>query len=709
VLVIGQRDAGANVVHGDYRFVLQGPIAGKSSQRQDEVVLAVEFTDELTALLTRARAAELLAQDNVHKKEMAKLAKTALDEFRKKYLAHLLTQGYVIHGGHRTEMAKMPTGRPLNTLADVVDHVKGAMLDNAFAEKYPKYPAFRTLVTAANVESEMTRALQSLDRAATQQLDLNTRGYLESFGAIQEGRFSASASEACRLILERIKANDEKGNVTALDDLVTEFGQSPWGLPNEIVHLLLGALLFNGYLIFIRHGGKRLHAGDVGPMLKQGLSFFEDIRYLEREGDIDVEGVVAVFEILDLQAGLVRDRDSRTEAVKVLRLRGQELRGELSNLRQGMQWVIAEAASFPDVPWLALQERLGHLSELEQATSTFADVSQVAALGRLDTSPTFRATLQERLDDLKTLNAFLHDWRDEQLSEGLRRMQKALQVLPNLEPLAGTDGRATIGGLQQIATDSRAILTDEAQLLQADYRRPLKGKNQQFHQKYDQLYYGLHNRLVGDSAPWQQLENLRQNPRYRALNRLKGLPFISTSEFNQIALDLQGLERHRCRQFDSQVLAQGFVSCPYCGFPEGSGSIADLPARLAAMETRLEELWERWQEQVFNELPVLADRLSLLARPHRDQIEALQRAGALPEEISDALLAALHELTSNLQPVELDLADLARALLSKGSALTADELRSGWDGYLTDLLRGHNPDLVRFKIVLANNRTDDDE
>jgi hypothetical protein len=362
--------------------------------------------------------------------------------------------------------------------------------------------------------------------------------------------------------------------------------------------------------------------------------------------------------------------------------------------------VVAEAASFPDVPWLAVQEVLGRLGWLETPLSTFANASRVSDLGKLDTTPAYRETLQGRLADLQTLCSFLGDWCDENLGSGLGRMHQALKVLPQLQCVAGPDGQAAIAELRRIAEDSRAIYSDEHHLLQADQRRPLKGKLEQFRQKYDQLYYGLHRRLVGDDAPWNQLDAVRKSARYIALNRLKGLPFISPAEFNQIALEIQGLERHRCRQFNAQVL-ETFVTCPYCRFPEDGVSLIDLDARADQLEGRLEELWARWGEQVLHELPGLSDRLPLLSREHRELVEGLQRKGQMPDEISDDLLAALHELSSDLQPVELDLGDLAQALLRRGSALRVDELRAALDAYLADLLRGYNRDMVRIKISPA--------
>ena len=114
-------------------------------------------------------------------------------------------------------------------------------------------------------------------------------------------------------------------------------------------------------------------------------------------------------------------------------------------------------------------------------------------------------------------------------------------------------------------------------------------------------------------------------------------------------------------------------------------------------------LWARWEEQLFSELPGLADRLPLLSAPYRALIEELQKEGKLPARISDDLLAALHELASDLQPIDLNLSELARALLSEGSALTVANLRSALDAYLAELLKGYNQDLARIKIVFADN------
>lgn len=697
LLVIG-RDEGIQAQQGDYRFTLQGPTGGKIPAEQNALTLTVEFPNELIAKLVRARAAELLANENVYKKVMLQLSKDAILEFGEAYLSLLVGKGATYFAGHKIEMAKLPSQRPLNNLADIVEHVKSQVLEEMFAEKYKKYPVFNTLLTEANIQSEVTRTLQSLERQTTVQLDMNSQGYLAGFGAYKDNRFSTSGSDVCQLILSRIEANDKVNKVTSVEELTTELGREPWGLQRELVYLLLGTLLFNGYLIFVRQGGTRLHASDISPLVKNGLDFFNDIRYLERDKDIDVEAVTDIFNILGLQAGLIQDKDSRSEAVKALRQKGIELKEKLYQVRQAMQTTVVEGADHPDIPWGALQEAQNSLSELEKPVNEFSEVSKVADLGKLETLPEIRKTLKSRLQDLETLDSFLKDWRDDALGSGLKRMNQAIKLLPSLLPLASKSEKTTISELERIASDSKAIYSDVKQLLDSGQRRPLKGKLEQFRQKYDPLYYNLHRRMVGEDAPWDKLAEIRQGERYAALNQMKSLPFISSAAFNQLALEITNLEHKRCRDFSAMTLA-AFVSCPYCRFPEEGQGLIELPKRVEEINRRLDDIWDSWCTQIINEIPGLKEKMGLLSPDRRKLISQLQRAGKLPEPLSNEMIAALFDLTSDLQAVEIDLHELGAYLVGRGSALTEDEMRTALDEYLIALLKGHDRSLVRFKIV----------
>ena len=102
---------------------------------------------------------------------------------------------------------------------------------------------------------------------------------------------------------------------------------------------------------------------------------------------------------------------------------------------------------------------------------------------------------------------------------------------------------------------------------------------------------------------------------------------------------------------------------------------------------------------MFIELPGLAERLPLLSGSHQKQIEALQKAGKLPDTLSKEFLDALFELSSELQAVDLDLGQLGQFLLSAGGALKEDELRTAIDQYLKEITKGYSHDTVRIKVT----------
>ncbi len=699
LLIIGRAEEA--ITHGDYRLALQGPLPGKSAPRQDELTVMVDFNDEMIRLLVRARAASMLSNEKIHTKLMADLAKKALADFRSLYLARLWEQGIVLFGGHKTELKKLPARHSLNSLRDILEHVQGEMLDDFFKERYPNFPVFRTLLTAANLESEALHALQALDKQPGGQLDFNSRGYLEAFGAFKDGQFSANASPACQLILQRVKANDQAHKLTALSDLEREFGQSPWGLPAALLQLLLGALLLHGRLVFVRQGGKRLNAGDLSPLLKTSLDFFKDILYVEGDQDLDVEALDQLFLRLGLKTDALHDKDTRPQAVKDLHVKGLELKNQLAALRQSFNAISSQAQALPDLPWLGVQGVLSRLAALDEPVNAFASVNKVSDLGKLPAGAAVLDALPARLADLQTLESFAADWlegNDLALGKALPRLLNCLKVLPALLALATPAERAILADLQRIAEESRQIYTDQAQLLKPELRRPLKGKLEQFRQKYQGVYYGLHRRLAGDEAPWEALKALLQGSRAQALAQLKSLPFISPIEFNKATLELQGMERRRCRDFNAQTL-EGFDTCPYCRFPEEGAGLAQIPERLASFQQKLDKTWQAWNEQIFEEMPAAVERLPLLSGPHRAAIEALLLAGSLPESIEAELSAALYELFSELQAVELDLNDLARALTADQAALTESELRQRFDQYLRQLIRGcDDPTLLRIKI-----------
>lgn len=708
ILVIGDPLDGDQLQHGDYRFVLVGPVASPKAQtRQDEVQLRVAFDDAMVTQLRRRAAATELASENTkeRRKAFSDLAQEAQDRFKDLYLKKLVADGQVVMGGSVTPITELHTTRPLNVLSDVVDFVKGQMLSPIFATKYPNYPTFRTRLTAANITSEMSRAIAALEKATLYGMDLNSRGYLEALNATnKEGQFSSRDSAAAQLILDSVTANSSQNKVTPLDEVVSKLKAAPWGFQPPLSLFLIAALHANGELVLVRAGGKRIHAGAPESELKKGIELFDDIRYLERDRDIDVERVGRLFSALGLSKGLVVDKDSRVEAVKQLREKGLELHSQLQEVADGFQRARQEPLA--EVPWLSLETMHNQLDAFRGQVNTWRNSSKVTDLGKLLPENGEEADSQitsagDGLGTLTQLHSFLEDYHA-YIQEGIHYMQRAVAVFEQLRRYSGNADQQTLDDLERIYADSRELLGDQRALLADDRRRPLRGKIEQFRQRYQPLYYSLHERMVGEKAPWDELQALRQSARYQGLNRLKTLPFFSSAEFDAIGLEMQRLQRQHCLPFNAETVEREPI-CPYCQFP--TVEVADLESAAKRFDEQLTKLWQKWEEQTVAEVGRLLketvggqQRAELVGAEAREALETLLLHKELPDVVTNDLVQNLYELAADLEAVTFDLHAFARRLLAERSVLTVEELEQAWKSYLADLLRGHEREQVRVQV-----------
>lgn len=713
VLVIGDPLDGDRFQQGDFRFVLVGPVASPAAQmRQDELRLRVDFDDDLIQLLRRqAGAAELVLENSKERKTaFSKLAGEAADQFKEQYLARLLDEGTAEMGGSITPLTELHTTRPMNVLADVVDFVKGELLGPLFADKYPNYPRFRTRLTAVNIESEMSRAIAALEKATLYGMDFNSRGYLESLNATnKDGQFSSRESAAAQLVLKRVGANDQANKVTPLDDILRELGAVPWGLQKPLSLFLLAALHANGELVLVRAGGKRIHAGAPESNLKDGLALFEEIRYLERDRDIDVERVGRLFTALGLVKGLVVDKEQRAEAVKQLREKGLAVFGMLQTVQDGFNRARQEPLT--DIPWVSLETLHADLKGAFQSqVNAWRNASKVTDLGKLPQTDADLATAESGLATLQQLHGFLADYH-EAIKPGMAYMQAAAGHFEPLRAYASAGERQTLDDLARIVADSREILMSQKALLADDRRRPLRGKVEQFQTLYRPLYFNLHQRIVGPQAPWAELERLRQSAQYQSLNRLKGLPFFSSAEFNVMGLEMQNLQRQQCAAFSAEM-AESEPICPYCQFPQNN--LPNVAAELSHFQEGLDKLWQKWALQTVQETTrLLAEkvggqpRAALIDPVEREVLALIVRDKALPDVVSDGLVQALHHLAADIEAVTFDLDVFAGRLLAEKSVLTVAELEQAWQSYLGDLLRGLNKEQVRIQIAFGRSEETD--
>jgi hypothetical protein len=396
---------------------------------------------------------------------------------------------------------------------------------------------------------------------------------------------------------------------------------------------------------------------------------------------------------------LIVDKDSRAEAVKQLREKGLELHSKLQEVGDGFQR--ARHDPIPEVPWVSLETMHNELEAFRQQVKVWREASKVTDLGKLPQSDDDLKIAKEGVVTLNQLHAFLEDYHA-YIHGGVHYMQQAVTIFEALRPYGTSSDEQTLEDLKQIYHDSRDLLGDQRALLADDRRRPLKGKIEQFRQRYQPLYYKLHECIVGEKAPWDELQALRQSARYQSLNQLKTLPFFSSAELDTIGLDMQQLQRQQCLPFNAETVEREAV-CPYCQFP--TVPVTDLENAMSDFNERLAKLWQKWEEQTLAEIDRLLDetvggqrRAELITSDARQRLEKILLHKALPELVTSELVQNLYDLAADLEAVTFNLHAFAQRLLADRSVLTVAELEQAWKGHLGDLLRGHEREQVRIQV-----------
>ena len=122
---------------------------------------------------------------------------------------------------------------------------------------------------------------------------------------------------------------------------------------------------------------------------------------------------------------------------------------------------------------------------------------------------------------------------------------------------------------------------------------------------------------------------------------------------------------------------------------------------LDGLDDELDELLANWTRTLLTNLedPATKRKLETAQVPtSRKLVNRFIEKRALPDNLDQDFIDALREVFSDLQKVPVKLEDLRAALLSGGSPATPDEMKTRFEDYLDELIRGKEPRKVR--IVL---------
>ena len=676
-------------LEGDYQFVFISPFSEKKryNASQNCLLFSGSLDTKALTLLKNAAAAKQLVNENYSRSIMEgryrKLRKNFIDLMMKAYLETGQVQNELLK-----RSVKSLITREFANFDELFFEIKPLLLKDYFEKRYPQHPRFTQQITRENIEGEFNAALREIfQKNGVQDLFANAKSVLNALELIDEdGHLSTTRSAVAREVIQIAREN--QGANVDVAKLWQRFADKPYGYDPLMIAFVLVILTYNGEISLRAAGGKVISSSEVRDVFRTGLEAFENIRYLALESEISPELLIKLFTALGIStdiSGKLRSVSKRGEAVQGFRSHYLALKEQHDYVNQKFESVSLHHGTLLDID--GLKERHGIVEELPW--DEFARVRTPADLRKIIYPEQQIQNIAKACQVLQQLHSF-YRYFSEEIGAAV---DYALEVRRTIEEYPGI---FQIEGLKGLLEESLAALADTGRLMEPGQLNPLLGKLQLVRDKYRAAYYHAHQDHVGNEASWKRLSELAQGDTYRDLQLLKHITLMNKTSFIALEREIAALNSLRCLDFWVELL-ENRVTCPRCHFPrEFRGKSIDV--RIDELETRVDGIYAKWEENILAELKNYQDNLQYLNEEEAALVGRVLQQKKLKGLVTEQLVAALNNLFKELELIELDPDNLFERLFSGGQVIDYYTLERRLNEYKQQLTAGYDLDKVRIKL-----------
>ena len=238
--------------------------------------------------------------------------RSIIDEELKKLFRNAFLKSSVTYQNKDYSLEEIGIFSEIN--AEIFSEIKENLLGEDLTKDYSKYPRFKSRISAENIVGTVESVIRDIYQKEGVVKDLHgqSTNILIPLGLYKGGMLDVNESEFARKILDNIE--DSTKNV-AIDEIIVEFAEKPFGLHKEIVYLIIAVLLRNGDLMLNSKYGKSYSSAEFRDLFKSGLKAFSEIKYIKKENGPPSETQL-LFDALNLDRSLLQIRKNWPNAYK---------------------------------------------------------------------------------------------------------------------------------------------------------------------------------------------------------------------------------------------------------------------------------------------------------------------------------------------------------------------------------------------------------
>ena len=615
-----------------------------------------------------------------------------------------------------TEALKETKSSASGNIQELIDVVGSHLLSPEFNDLYPEYPAFINAQQPISEEARANTAREAISYLSGRGITRLGRAVLQGLELIDDDdniRPYNSKYAIHFLELLQTKPENQVVNRGEIIDMVAS-GLTPIEKdiyykmePDWVVVILLG-LVHTGDIVINLEGKNTLDASTIEKAAITALSDLKDFRFISRPKELPINLWALIFEGLGLTLGLIKDPNSREEAVKALQKLVQEDLKRLVELEHRLNnglylWntpIFTDNYTFESVSGVVIgsdhpKVRLSILElkpHIRGYKELLEELSKFNTVGKLRN---FRMTKQD-------VEAALQD------RNSIYRIEKLTKLVADIQPIT----TYLVGAQANLETDhpwferaenSRQNLIDTIRKFGGGVEENISSQAllkevEGLKRDYIKVYSNFHRELILGAKEDDKRRKLYDDVRLKALNTLNQLDITSGPE---LAIWIDWLtELISCREFHEGVIENN-PTCLYCNLqPKAHKHVGDAKERLATLNQMLDDMLKGWRKALKDALTSESAQKSLEAMTpkERDPVEIfLQQKDSdaiIPTGFVDAAQKALRGISSVTLPVD----KLIKALKAGGQPSTLPEMQRRFNDFIKQQLKGHDPDNTRLTL-----------
>jgi hypothetical protein len=602
---------------------------------------------------------------------------------------NMLTSFEVVHQGVPKKMIEWLKGHRTGnaTVRDLLELTGSLCLGSCFEDRYRDYPTFTVKLTVSNLKQPTEDVIRWLAGGVKNQL---ATAVLDGLELLDGDKLRPQNSRYAKAVLTKLDGKPP-GQVVNRKELISVKNdvdiESQYQIEPELLLVVLLALVQNGN-ISLSLTGKKLDAANINEASKISVDTLLQFKHIEKPKGVPLAELVALFELLELSEGLIRNPDTHEDAVKELKVRSNKLTEEVVTTAQQVQTGLPCWGS----ELISGQEREQYQQKLDDLKGFLESLQAFNTPGKLKN---FARTITEILAQKPNLDLMKQVEEINDLVQELTPMTgylaTATAVLPPQDPWR--DQMETTRG------SWRAKLLDPALRGRPDFRQIINRALQKAKDEYKTTYLNLHKKArLGINEDGKKKELLKDH-RLEQLKKLAaGISLLPHASLTELQTRLSKLTP--CFTLVKDDLDASPI-CPHCNFrPQEETLGASGLAVLQQIDDQLDTTLENWRKTLVDNLsdPTAKKSISLLPSAQKVAVEGFLKSKQLPEKIEADLVQGIQAALSGLTAIPVRVTELLSDISGGNAPCTVADFKKRIDDFLEKITRGKEVSKVRLVI-----------